>query len=202
MKPALALAIVALSLAGCQSSATPVPVDRFYRISIAAPVPIAAPQLPGTVLVARLDADGLMRERPVVYSADADGNALTQHEYDFWIEPPTRLLQAELVRYLRAAGVAQSIVTPELRVTSEFEVIGSIRRFERLIGRSAPRVAVSLELALVDRSGDQPRVVQTYAAEIACADDTVDGSVTAFNQAISAIFAEFLRDIRTSGAAT
>ncbi len=201
MRKILAAALAALTLAACQGGGEPPPVDRFYRIAISAPDMPRGPSLPGTVMVDRLDADGLMRERPVVYSTDADGYSLAQHEYDYWVEPPARLLQAELVRYLRSAGIARSVVTPELRVQSEFEVIGTVRRFERLIGRSAPRVAVTLELALVDRTGDNPRVVKTYAAEIACPDDTVDASVTAFNEAIAAIFAEFLADIQQSGSA-
>lgn len=201
MKAILSAAVLTLVLAGCQGGSDPAPVDRFYRIAISTPEMPEGPSLPGTVMVDRLDADGLMRERPVVYSMDADGFSLAQHEYDYWVEPPARLLQAELVRYLRSAGIARSVVTPELRVESDFEVIGTVRRFERLIGRSAPRVAVTLELALVDRAGDRPRVVKTYSAEIVCPDDTVDASVSAFNEAIAAIFAEFLIDIRHSGSA-
>ena len=43
--------------------------------------------------------------------------------------------------------------------------------------------------------------MKTYSAETDCPDDTVEGSVSAFNEAISAIFSEFLGDIRQSGAA-
>ena len=200
MKPTIVTALAALVLAGCQSAGEPAPTDRFYRISVDMPATPAGPDLPGTILVGRLDADGLMRERPVIYSTDAAGASLAQHEYDYWLEPPARLLQAELVRYLRSAGVARSVVTPELRVASQYEVIGTVRRFERLIGGRTHRVAVTLELALVDRAGDRPRVVETYTAEIVCPDDTVDGSIAAFNEAVAAIFAAFLDDIRQTGA--
>lgn len=201
MRWMLPAAVAALILAGCQGGGDAAPVDRFYRIAISAPAAPEVPSLPGTVTVGRLDADGLMRERPLVYSTDSAGLSLAQHDYDYWVEPPARLLQAELVRYLRSAGVAQSVVTPDLRVRSEFEVVGTIRRFERLIGRSAHRVAVTLELALVDRTGDDPRVVKTYSAVIACPDESVDASVSAFNEAIADIFREFLDDIRRSGSA-
>lgn len=200
MRRILAAALAALTLVACQSGGEPAPVDRFYRIALSAPEMPDGPSLQGTVMVDRLDADGLMRERPVVYSTDAEGFSLAQHDYDYWVEPPARLLQAELVRYLRSSGIARSVVTPELRVASQYEVIGTVRRFERLIGGRTHRVAVTLELALVDRADDRPRVVQTYATEIVCPDDTVDGSIDAFNEAVAAIFAEFLDDIRQSGA--
>lgn len=202
MKLTFITVLVALALTGCQSGGEPAPMDRFYRISIELPSVPTELSLPGTVVVDRLDADGLMRERPVIYSPDGSGHSLAQHEYDFWVEPPARLLQAELVGYLRSAGVARSVVTPELRVESDFEVIGTVRRFERLVGRAGPRVAVALELALIDRSGDRLRVVETYAVEIVCPDDTVDASVDAFNEAVAGIFSEFLSDIKNSQPAT
>lgn len=200
MRRAIQATILALLLAGCQSAAGPAPVDRFYRVALAEPAAVGI-SLPGTLLIGRLDADGLMRERPVVYSADDAALSLAQHEYDFWIEPPARLLQVALMRYLRSAGIARSVVTPELRVRPDFEVVGTVQRFERLIGPSGPRVAVSLDLALVDRNDDRLRVVETYSAEVDCPDSTVDASVLAFNRALTAIFAEFLADIRLSGSA-
>lgn len=199
MRLAIQAAILALLVAGCQSAGGgPAPVDRFYRVAVAEPA-VGDVSLPGILLIGRLDADGLMRERPVVYSADDAALSLAQHEYDFWIEPPARLLQVALVQYLRSAGIAHSVVTPELRVRPDFEVVGTVRRFERLIGQSGPSIAVSLDLALVDRNGDRLRVVETYRAEVECPDSTLDASVEAFNRALASILAQFLADIRLSG---
>lgn len=198
MRHALLAMIACLGLAGCQIAAEPAPADRYYRVVVPGPPAADSAGLPGTLLVDRLAADGLMRERPMVFSADEDALSLAQHDYDFWIEPPARMLQAELVRYLRSAGIARSVVTPDLRVRSDFEIVGTVRRFERLIGRSGPRVAVVLDLALIERDGDRLRIGDSYSAEIACANATVDSSVAAFNEALSTVFADFLADVRGS----
>ncbi len=188
----------ALMIVGCQAVNEAPPVDRFYRVAVDQPPPAGQPILEGALMVGRLDADGLTRERPVIYSADDDVRSLAQHDYELWIEPPPRLLGAEMVRYLRSAEIADSVVTPDLRVRSDFEIIGTIQRFERQIGRSGPSVTVSLDLALIDRDTDQLRVIDDYSAEVTCSDSSMDAAVTAFNEAIAGVFAEFLADIRDS----
>ena len=45
---------------------------------------------------------------------------------------------------------------------------------------------------------DQLRVIDDYSAEIPCSDSSMDAAVTAFNEAIAGVFAEFLADIRDS----
>ncbi len=192
----VAMVLTGFVLAGCQGSSAPAPRDHFYRISVPPPTTASDTMLPGIVLVTRLDAEGVMRERPLTYSGGDGSLALQQYDYHFWIEPPTRLLQSQLADYLRKSGVAEAVVTPEMRVRPDFEVIGTIRRLERLLDGDPPRVVAELELALVDRSGDRLRVIETYAAEVQCTDDSVDAAVTAMNQAIGQIFGRFLADMR------
>ncbi|NNG02600.1 MAG: ABC transporter [Inquilinus sp.] len=186
---------ILLTVAACAGGAGEVPRDRYFRLDIAAPAAERAAPLAGALLVTRLDAEGLMRERPLVYSADASALAVEQDDYHFWIEPPTRLLQAELVDYLRAAGIAETVVTPELRIRSNYEIVGTIRRFERVLGEGRPKVAVELELALIDLAGDRLRAVDTYAVVIDCPDRRIETSVVAFNRAVAEIFDAFVADI-------
>ncbi len=191
----LALAVLLLAgLAGCLGSAPPVPRDHYYRVLVTPPPRGEAIVFPGVVSVAPLAADGLLRERPLLYSASGQAHEMQQHDYHYWMDPPPRMLQAQLVDYLRGSGLARSVITPELRVRPNYEVSGRLRRLERLLGGGPPRVAVEVELAMVESARNQLLVVDSYAAEATSADDSVEASVVALNQALARVFERFLAD--------
>ncbi len=218
----LGLLVLALAgLAGCLGSAPPVPRDHYYRVLVAPPAQGGAPQstsgqsatgqssvagqsaagimFPGVLSVAPLGADGLLRERPLLYSATGDAHEMQQHDYHYWMDPPPKMLQAQLVDYLRASGLAEAVITPDLRVRPDYEITGRLKRFERLLGGGPTRVVAEVELALVETERNetgrkQLLVVETYSAEVAAADDSVEASVVALAQALGRIFERFLAD--------
>ncbi len=144
--------------------------------------------------VAPLEAEGLLRERPLLYSATGSATEMQQHDYHYWMDPPPRMLQLQLVDYLRASGLAQSVVTPELRIKADYEVNGRIKRLERLLGGGPTRVIAELELSLVARATDELIVIGTYSAEAIAGDDGVESSVLALNRALGQVFERFLAD--------
>lgn len=190
-----AAAALALGLSACFGDAPPVPEDNYYRITLADPAAHAGgPLISGTILVEPFDADGLLRDRAVVYAASNPAGELKQHHYHFWTDTPPRLLQEATASYLRRAGIAEAVVTPELRVPAEYEVQGYVLRLERVLG-DVPKVAVALRLALVHVDDGRLVAMNDYGAEAPCGDDSVGAAVAAFNQALSGIYARFLADI-------
>jgi ABC-type uncharacterized transport system auxiliary subunit len=184
--------MAAVTVFGC---ATPdVPDDRFYRVSLPEAASRGSTQLPGVLVVNRFLADGLISERPMVYGPVESPNQLRQYHYDYWVEPPTRMLQEELVRYLRSAGLAEKTVTPELRIRPDFELSGKVRRLEHLRGGPS-RVVVDIEFVL--RSGRGGLLwVDEYHSEVEVGDSQVPTAVGAFDQAVAEIYASLLSDLR------
>ena len=136
------IVLVLAGLTGCLGSAPPVPRDHYYRVMVTPPSRVAQSQtasiegasipglpgsnadramFPGVLSVARLEAEGLLRERPLLYSATGSPYEMQQHDYHYWMDPPTRMLQLQLVDYLRASGLVQSVVTPELRIKPDYD---------------------------------------------------------------------------------
>ena len=72
MRPLIAALFFALLLAGCFGQAPPLPRDHYYRILVPQQSGDGTgPILAGVVSVPPLDADGLLRERPLLFSASA-----------------------------------------------------------------------------------------------------------------------------------
>jgi len=197
MRPLLTFLLIAPLLAGCLGSAPPVPRDHYYRLLVPMPVEhVGERMLPGVLTVELLQADGLLRERPLLYSAGGDATELQQHNYHYWNDVPPRLLQDQMVTYLRRSGAAGLVVTPDMRVRADHQISGKAKRFERLIGAGEPKVVVEIEFALLRLSDDALLVVDTYRAEETAADDSVEASILALNRATARVFEAFLYDVR------
>jgi ABC-type uncharacterized transport system auxiliary subunit len=193
MRRLLPTLLLAPLLAGCLGSAPPVPRDHYYRLLVPMPAESGAEALlPGVMTVELLQADGLLRERPLLYTGGAQSSELLQHNYHYWNDVPPRMLQDQMVTYLRRSSAASLVVTPDTRVRADYQVSGKAKRFERLVGEGTPKVVVEIELALLRLSDDALLVVDTYTAEEIAADDSVEASVVAMNRATARVFDDFL----------
>jgi len=172
----------------------PAPRDHFYRLETSAPTPLAAPIFRGTVEVDRFRADALTGGIRIVLRQADGASELEPYDYHQWADPPTTQLQTCLVDYLRQAQAAPLVVIPELRARADFAVLGRIARLEHQTGGGAPRAVVELELT-VSRESDRTLLLQrVYREERPAAGPGVAEAVAAADEALSAIFAQFLTD--------
>ena len=194
--------LIALPLlaAGCATSAPPVPKDNFHRIVVSAEPAEnrAKAPLDGVVSVSPFEADGLLRERPLIFAVSDDGLTLRQHDYHHWIDVPSRMLRAQLIEYLRASGFARMIVSPDLRVAPDYEVRGRVKRLEQNRAGGRPMVTIEVELALVRLSDRRVMVIDSYAVNRPTGAASVDAGVAALNLAAADLFGRFLSDARGS----
>jgi ABC-type uncharacterized transport system auxiliary subunit len=187
--------ILAASLAvgGCLGSSEKVPPDHYYRMSVNAPDrPARNVAFPGVLSIATFDGDGLVRGRPVLFTMGDLEGTLRQHNYHYWVDSPSRLLQGQLAAYLKNSALAESVVTPDMRVRADYELVGKILRLERVLGSGPPRVAVELELSVVRLRDHKLVSTNTYQSEVNCVDDSVGAAITAMNQAVGEIFNNFV----------
>lgn len=184
--------VLALALAACQQPS--VTQDQFYRLDVLAPAAQASARLSGTLEVERLASDGLTAERPIVYSEAGNNTTLQEYHYHFWVEPPPIMLRDQLTSYLRAAALASTVVTADMRARADYVVGGRIKRFERTVG-SRNAAVVELELWLRRSADNRLVLLNSYRVENPAERDSVADAVNAMNQAVGTIFSRFLEDI-------
>ncbi len=189
----IVLGVAALMLVSC--SQPPVPQDHFYRLQITGPeTALQTPRLAGTLEVANLQADGLISGRPIVFTEKGRAFELSEYHYHFWTEPPADMLGDALVTYLRGAGVAREVTTPELRLEPDYVMTGKIRRLEQVRGNPT-KVAAALEVALRDRKEDRLMLVRNYEVEKEVSGGGVAEAVVGLNAAVSEIYGRLVADI-------
>jgi len=181
-------------MAGSCGTAPPVPVDYYYRL----PEPraeIVEPLTQGVILVKLFVTDGAHNERALLFSRDVDGLRLEQHHYHFWVDSPPRMLQGQLVSYLRAASAAP-VVVADPSVRADLLISGRIKRFERNISGRTPLVRVALEMRVDLPEGSVPALIRDYAVDAKADGSGFPESINAFSESLDRLFAEFLADAR------
>lgn len=183
----------ALILAGC--AVGPAPSDHFYRLEVPSPAhSLATAPFDGSLEVDRIRIDALTGERGLVYRIPEEGSQLRRHAYHRWADPPALMVQRQLVGYLRKAGAASSVFTPDLRLRADYVLLGRIVRLERVVGNADVHAVVELELA-VRRERDQRLVFEgAYLEERAVPSRKPGRSVRAYNEALASIFERFLEE--------
>lgn len=177
--------------------AGPAPRDQFYRLDVA-PAGASGARLPGTLEVERFTSDDVLRARAML-RAESGSPQVTPYVYHLWVESPTLLVQRALADYLRAAGVADTVVTPDAGAIEDWQVNGHLRRFDQLLAPS-PRVRVEIELRLRRRGGETLLVQKVYAAETAADAPDPEAAARAFSAALEQVFGNFTADLRAAAA--
>ena len=192
MGPLLIGAGLSLMLWSCASG--PAPIDHYYRIDAGVPDAPAARRLQGNLQVDRLRADVLTGERQLLYKETADASEIRQHPYRRWSDPPAILLQTELVSFLSAASVADTVISTTARVKPDYVVYGRVRHFERVLEPEV-RAVVEIQLAVTSAAGGAILINHSYREEQAAVDSSIAASVVAFSEAVHIIFERFLADL-------
>ena len=174
-----------LLLAAC-GSVPPAPSDRFYRLQ---PVSVssASKALPSAVAVQAFRADSLYAERPIIFTEQASLRQLRQYHYHLWLYAPAQMVQthfaSSLGNTLELSGGRTAARTLSARVVN----------FERIVSGKNSKAVAALELRL--RAGDRLLLNKTYQAEQSASDNSLPAFAQAMEQALAAIYAEFLTDL-------
>jgi len=192
LRPVALLPLLAL-LAGCFGSAPAVPKEQYYRLVASAPAAQSAKPITGGLEIVPFAGEGVMTERPLLFTADG-GRKLEQRNYAYWTDAPPQMLRDQLVAYLRQTGVADNVVPSELRVETAYTVRGTIKRLEQLVGDKTGAV-IALELAVIEKNNDQLILSKVYTSEKPISGDRIDDAVAGLNDGLDEIFAAFAADL-------
>ncbi len=191
-RSAALLACLGILLSGCAGG--PAPTHHYYRLEPAEPAALGEPALDGILVVDRLRAEAIASGRDLL-ERNASSPELRRRTHHHWVEPPPTMLQVGIVGYLRAAGVASQVVTPDLHLSPDYELAGRILAFERVVGSGTPRVRIALELSLTRVEGRELLLLETYVDEREAPGRGIDDAARAFAEALASILERLVAEL-------
>jgi len=191
----IAVSLVMLLLVGCQAAA-PVPVDKYFRLTVQQAQSAQPPLLSDKLYVAPLRADGPYAERAMLFASAQQPRELQQYHYQHWSEPPSVLLQEHLRASLEALALAPLVSDVALGEGVNFLLNGKILRLEKLTDGSQTKAVVALRLTLHKKKPFTIMLERNYSAEELLGDGSQNAYVAATEVALQRIYANFRADVK------
>lgn len=193
---AISLVLLMLVMSGCVSQ-TAVPQDFFYRLPPLHPdSPLTEKVVAGTAAVDQLQAEGVYRERPLLYVDAQRPLEVLQYHYRHWIQIPSQLIQDNLVEYLREANVADRVERYSSGQRPNLLIKGRLLKFERLVEENRATAVVEMEIEFRQRTSHGVlKITKVYSSEVPAQGTAIHDSVAAFGEALRQIYSIMLSDL-------
>lgn len=185
-----------LLLNGCVNQPA-VPQDYFYRLPELKPrTPDAINLINGVLSVDELQAEGVYRERPILYVDSQRPLEVVQYHYRHWMQTPSQLIQDNLVEFLRQANVASRVERYSGDSSAALRISGRLQKFEQWVQPSGATAVVEMEIELrLKTPQGTKKQTRIYQDKVMAEGPAIHDSVAAFGQALQHIYDKLLADL-------
>jgi cholesterol transport system auxiliary component len=166
--------LLSLCVAGC-GSGRPI---RYYTSPVAVAPTLTANPYPFSILVGNVAGPEIFEDTPIAYRIGT--NEIGTYEYSRWIEPPVQIVQAGLVRMLRASGDYQSVAMIGAESQGQYIVRGRLHDFEEVDNQGITTL-VSMDFELLERKSGRVVWTHYYSQSEPVQGKDISGVVTALN---------------------
>jgi ABC-type uncharacterized transport system auxiliary subunit len=171
------MAVVVAGVAGC-GAAKP---SKYYALDLPGTRPAGGNTYPVSLLVGRISAPHLYRNDRLVYRTG--DTQIGTYEYHRWAEPPSEMVEAILLRMLRASGKFATVQRQASNTQGDYIVRGRLHQFEEVAGTSL-QARVTFELELYDQKTGTTAWTHFYSQDEPVTGKGVPDVVQALNRNI------------------
>ena len=172
----------------------PLPTDHYYRFPALQGIN-ADEEIINSISVITFQADGLYRERAILYSENEI--EIKQYHYHHWVDSLNRLLQEHLVERLRLSGISKVVLT-EFEGNSNLIIKGKIKAFEQRKSGNKNSAFISIEFRADKNNEGQPILFKQYTQVVDSEESSMTSVVNAFGVAVNNIYESFYNDLRVT----
>jgi len=170
----------------------PLPTDHYYRLPALQEVNTDS-EIIDSVSVIAFQADGLYRERAILYSENEI--EIKQYHYHHWVDSPKRLLQEYLAERLRLSRISKVVLTT-FEGNSNLIIKGKIKAFEQKKSGNQNSAFVSIEFRVDNNNKSQPILYKQYTQIIDSGESSMTSVINAFGIAVNNVYESFYNDLK------
>ena len=170
----------------------PLPTDHYYRLPALQEVNTDS-EIIDSVSVIAFQADGLYRERAILYSENEI--EIKQYHYHHWVDSPSRLLQEYLAERLRLSNISEVVLTT-FEGNSNIIIKGKIKAFEQKKLNDKNSAFVSIEFRVEENNVSLPILYKQYTQVIDSEGSSMTSTINAFGIAVNSIYENFYYDLK------
>ena len=170
----------------------PLPTDHYYRLPTLQDIE-ADEEVLNSISVIAFQADGLYRERAILYSENEI--EIKQYHYHHWVDSPRRLLQEHLAERLRLSSISKVVLTT-FEGNSNIIIKGKIKAFEQKKLNSKNSAFVSIEFRVDRNHESSPILYKQYTQVVDSDESSMTSTINAFGIAVNSIYESFYNDLR------
>jgi len=189
------LGILLAVAAGLTASCGATRPSRYYAIEVPTASPAAAREMPVTLLIGRVSAPQILRDDRIAYRTSP--TEIGMYEYHRWSEPPSDMIEAMLVRRLRAEGRYQSVQALSSNAEGEYILRGRLHQFEEIAIGGNVSARVALEMELFEKKSGTVVWNNLFNAEEAVASKEVPAVVEAINHSSQKVLDQVANGLST-----
>lgn len=193
------LTLVFTSIVACVNTPS-IPEDHFYRLPDI--VSVDTIELSGveSIGVAQVKAEGLYRERSLLYLFETNPLELKPYHYRYWTLPPAELIQEHMIRFLRTALPGKKVQRYSAGDAVDAVINTRILRFERVIHDNSASVIINLEFSFYQNGQTVMNKLfqREYRLQSEQSQNEINQSVMQYGSTLINIYRTFLNDLKAN----
>ncbi|MFV1984175.1 MAG: hypothetical protein ACC657_11595 [Thiohalomonadales bacterium] len=189
--------LIILSLTSCFGGSSSIPDDHYYRLPELVGTKITKPILNGSLGIKKIITHGIYGERTLIYTEKTDNIKLSRYHYHHWEKSPSKLIQDNLVQYLKTIGIAPDVVSYNLNTRTKYLLEAELISMHRDITSNGYIAVITMDIRLYNKSNNSIYINKRYYSKITANTDKLVDTIKAYGNGLQTIYDELIIDLQS-----
>ncbi len=188
--------IASILLTACFGGNGNIPDDHYYRLPELKTSKLPSPLLNGSLRVKKVITHGIYAERTLIYTDKNNELKLTRYHYHHWEKSPAKIIQDNIVQYLKARGVAHKISMHTRESKPDYILEAELVTLHRHVNAGSYSAAIAIDFRLFNNSNNSIFINKRYYSNITASSEHLVDTIKAYSQGFQQIYDEFIIDLQ------